>query len=128
METFAANKDLLFQKIEDYVKTSIHLLKMNAVQKLADVIATLSCGFVLALIATVFALFLNIGLALYLGKLLNEAYLGFLLVSSIYLVTGIIVYIFRNALFTKPMSNMIISKILDDIDLDLDENVQPTKL
>ena len=118
MESFVANKDLLLQKLENYIKTSINLLKMNTVQKVADVIATLSCGFVLALIASMFALFLNIGLSLYIGKLLNEYYLGFLLVSLVYLTLGIVVYLCRNKLFTQPIGNMIITKILEDIELD----------
>lgn len=118
MESFTANKDKLFEKVENYANTSIDLLKLNAVEKSADVISSLSYRIVLLLIVAMFTLFVNIGVSMYIGKLLNEYFLGFFIVSTVYLILGIVVYIFRNKFLKIPVSNMVITKLLDKIDLD----------
>ncbi|WP_298396888.1 hypothetical protein [Flavobacterium sp.] len=118
METFAKNKDLLFDKIEKYTDTSIDLIKLNAVEKSADVLSSLTSSIVVFIIFAMFTLFVNIGVSLFIGKLLNENYLGFLIVSTFYLVVGILVYYNRHKLIKTPLSNMIIIKLLTKIDLD----------
>lgn len=118
METFAKNKDLLFDKIEKYTETSIDLIKLNAVEKSADVLSSLTSSIVVFIIFAMFTLFVNIGVGLFIGKLLNENYLGFLIVSTFYLVVGILVYYNRHKLIKTPLSNMIIIKLLTKIDLD----------
>lgn len=118
MESFATNKDKLFEKVENYANTSIDLLKLNAVEKSADVISSLSYRIVLLLIVAMFTLFINIGVSLYLGKLLNEYYLGFFIVSTFYLVLAVFIYIFRNKFLKTPISNMVITKLLKKVDLD----------
>lgn len=118
METFAKNKDLLFDKVEKYTNTSIDLIKLNAVEKSADVLSTLTSSIVVFIIFAMFTLFVNIGLGLFIGKMLNEYYLGFLIVSSFYLIIGVLVYYKRNELMKTPLSNMIIIKLLNKIDLD----------
>lgn len=118
METFAKNKDLLFDKIEKYTNTSIDLIKLNAVEKSADVLSSLTSSIVIFIIFAMFTLFINIGVSLYIGKLLNEHYLGFIIVSTFYLLIGSIVYYKRHSLMKIPLSNMIINKMLNKIDLD----------
>ena len=118
METFAKNKDLLFDKVEKYTNTSIDLIKLNAVEKSADVLSTLTSSIVVFIIFAMFTLFVNIGVSLFIGKLINENYLGFLMVSTFYLVVGVLVYYNRHKLMKTPLSNMIIIKLLNKIDLD----------
>lgn len=118
MDSFATNKDKLFEKVENYATTSIDLLKLNAVEKSADVISSLSHRIVLLLIVAMFTLFINVGVSLYIGKLLNEYYLGFFMVSTFYLVLAVFVYIFRNKFLKTPVSNMVITKLLKKVDLD----------
>ncbi len=118
METFAKNKDLLFDKIEKYTNTSIDLIKLNAVEKSADVLSSLTSSIVIFIIFAMFTLFINIGVSLYIGKLLDEHYLGFIIVSTFYLLIGSIMYYKRHSLMKIPLSNMIINKMLNKIDLD----------
>lgn len=118
MESFATNKDKLFEKVENYANTSIDLLKLNAVEKSADVISSLSYQVVLLLIVAMFTLFVNIGIGLFIGKLLGAYYLGFFIVSTFYLILAVIIYLFRNKLLKTPVSNMIVTKLLKKVDLD----------
>ena len=118
MDSFTTNKDKLFEKVENYATTSVNLLKLNAVEKSADVISSLSYRIVLLLIVAMFTLFINVGVSMYIGKLLNEYYLGFFIVSSFYLLFAVFIYIFRNKFLKTPISNMVITKLLKKVDLD----------
>ena len=57
METFAKNKDLLIDKIEKYTNTSIDLIKLNAVEKSADVLSSLTSNIVIFIIFAMFHFF-----------------------------------------------------------------------
>ena len=118
MESFVTNKDELFNKIEKYANTSVHLLKLNAVEKSADILASLSYRIVLVLVVALFTLFVNVGISMYIGTLLHEYYLGFFIVSTFYLIMAVIIFIFRNKFLKIPISNLIITKLLKKVDLD----------
>ena len=118
MDSFTTNKDKLFEKVENYATTSVNLLKLNAVEKSADVISSLSHRIVLLLVVAMFTLFINVGVSMYIGKLLNEYYLGFFIVSTFYLLLAVFIYVFRNKFLKTPISNMVITKLLKKVDLD----------
>lgn len=113
MEKIATNIEMLFEKAQDYTKSSIELLKLNAIDKTADIAASLIFKLAFGLIVAMFLLFVNIGISLFLGKLIGENYLGFFIVSVFYLILAIILYIFRNQLITVPITNLVIKKLLE---------------
>lgn len=118
MNSFSEDKDALIEKIEQYLKTSLDILKLNSVEKSAEIISSIITGVLLFILFVLFTLFINIGLSLFIGKLLNNNYLGFLILSLFYLILGIFLYIFRHQLVKSPISNLIISKLLIKFDLD----------
>ncbi|NHN26908.1 hypothetical protein FIA58_014580 [Flavobacterium jejuense] len=113
MENVATNIEMLFEKAQDYTKTSIDLLKLNAIDKTADIAASLTFRLALGLIVAMFSLFINIGISLYIGKLIGEYYLGFLIVSGFYLLLGILLILFRDRFIKIPITNLIIKKLLE---------------
>ncbi|WP_339889239.1 hypothetical protein [uncultured Flavobacterium sp.] len=112
MDNIAKNMELLYQKATEYTETSIALFRLNAIDKTADVLSSLFARLVLILVFAMFSLFLNIALSLYIGKLLDEVYLGFLIVSGIYLVFSIVIFYYSNKILKIPLTNLIISKLL----------------
>ncbi|MES2811446.1 MAG: hypothetical protein V4670_03160 [Bacteroidota bacterium] len=118
MDNNAINRETLFDKFENYTKTSITLFKLSSVEKSADVLSSLTSQVTIILIALMFILFTNIGLALWLGKLLNEYFLGFFIVSGFYLVLALVVFIFRNQMIKRPINDMVIKKLIQKTDLD----------
>jgi len=118
MGSFAEEKDHLIHKVERYVKTRLDLLKLNLVEQTAEIISTLFSGLIFIIIFAIFTLFVNIGVSLFIGKLLNDNALGFLLVSLFYLIIGIIFYFYRGKWIKTPLSNLIINKLLNKYDLD----------
>ncbi|WP_130733572.1 hypothetical protein [Flavobacterium sp. J27] len=113
MEKIATNIEMLFEKTQEYTKSSIELFRLNAIDKTADITAALTFRLAFGLIVAMFSLFVNIGISLYLGKIIGETYVGFLIVSGFYLLLAIIVYFFRNKLIKAPITNLVIKKLLE---------------
>lgn len=100
----------LFDRVKEYSKTSIELIKLKAIDRFSDFLSK----FVFQLLVSFFVLLgilsLNIAMALWLGDLLGQAYFGFLLVTSFYLLLTIILVLFRSKIQTN-ICNSIISSL-----------------
>ena len=112
MENVATNIELLYEKAKNYTETSIELFRLNAIDKTADVVSSLFTRLILIMVVAMFTLFINIALSLFIGSLLGATYLGFLIVSGIYLVLSIIIYNYNEKLIKIPLTNLVISKLL----------------
>lgn len=112
MENVATNIELLYEKAKNYTETSIELFRLNAIDKTADVVSSLFARLILIMVVAMFTLFINIALSLFIGSLLEATYLGFLIVSGIYLILSIIIYNYNEELIKIPLTNLVISKLL----------------
>ena len=112
MERLATQIDLLLEKAEDYSKTSIELLKLNVISKSADVLSSITSIIAVGIVVALFTLFINIGVGLYIGKLLGDYYLGFFAVSGFYLVLAILIYSMKEKYIKRKIMDLIISKLL----------------
>jgi hypothetical protein len=104
--------ELLFEKAEVYGKTSIELLKLNAIDKTADVVSSLAVQMATFLVVALFTLVINIGLALWLGDLLGKIYYGFFVVAGFYAAAAIIIYFFGQQWIKVPLNNSIVARLL----------------
>ncbi|MBA2498964.1 MAG: phage holin family protein [Chitinophagaceae bacterium] len=102
----------LFHKATDYVETRVELARLKAVEKSADAASTMYAGMVVLLIAFLFIILLNIGLAILIGEYIGEIYLGFFILAGLYALTGLVFYFNRNTWLKTPVNNRIIKKIL----------------
>lgn len=112
MEENATFFGVLLEKVENYAKTTIDLIKLKAVDKLSVVVSNVVYGVILALLVFFFLLILNLALAFWVGSLLGETYLGFFAIAGFYVLLIIIILIFKKQLIKVPLSNVIISKLL----------------
>ncbi len=112
MEDNTSTIEMLFERAEDYTKTTIDLVKLTAVDKTADVLSSLISRLTVSIVFVLFAFLANIGLSLWVGELVGKVYYGFFIVSSIYLVLAIMLYIVKDKLLKMPISNFIIAKML----------------
>lgn len=111
-ETMATSVDKLYEKAKTYTETSAELWALKATDKSADVLSSLTAIICIVIVVAMFTLFVNIGLGLLIGNLLNRYYLGFFIVSAFYLVLGLVLYFYRNTLIKTPVANSIIAKLL----------------
>lgn len=122
MENIAENVELLYEKAEQYSKTSFKLLQLTTIEKTSDVISSLSVIIVISILCAMYTLFINIGISLYIGALLKNTALGFFIVSGFYFILVIAVYIFRKSLIKIPIDNLIVFKLLkEEKDLNSDK-------
>jgi hypothetical protein len=104
--------ELLFEKAEDYSKTSIELLKLNTIDKTADVVSSLAVQVAQVMVVALFTLVINIGIALWVGEMLGKAYYGFFIVAGFYAITCIILYFFGQRWIKVPLNNSIIARLV----------------
>lgn len=104
----------IYEKAEQYVKTTIELYRLKAVHTVSDVIATLATSFIIWVIIFLFLLFLSIGTAFYLGELLGKWHYGFFIVAGIYALIGLVIYLIRVKCLTNKIGDFIIRQILKD--------------
>lgn len=101
----------LFEKLKSYITTRIELVKLKTIEKMSDVLSTLTIRLIILVIFSLLFLFLNLGIAFWLGELLGKIYFGFFIVSSIYLVMGLLILIFSKKI-KRSISNFIITQSL----------------
>lgn len=112
-ETEKPFTERIYEKVEQYVKTTIELYRLKTVNTIADLVAALVTGFAIWVIVFLFLIFVSFGAAFYLGDLLGKWHYGFFIVAGIYIVLGILLYVFRNSLKTT-LNNFIVKQIFED--------------
>jgi hypothetical protein len=103
----------LIEKGEQYGKTTLELVKLKTIDKSSDVASTVISWVIVIAFALLFFTIATIGIALWLGKIMGESYLGFFAVAGFYALVTIFFGIFRNHLIKKPVSNSIVKQLLD---------------
>lgn len=103
----------LFDRAEDYAKTSFELYKLKTISKTAEVVSTFVSRGAVVIVLSMFLVFASIGLSLWLGDLLGKTYLGFLCVAAFYLVLGGVIYHLLHKCIKKQISNSIISEVFN---------------
>ncbi len=102
----------LLERLNDYGQTSLELVKLKAVEKSSEVISSFIPHSVVFIMIASFILFLNLGLALWLGDILGKTYLGFLVVAAFYILAGIVVNFFMYKWLKRIICNYYIKSVL----------------
>jgi hypothetical protein len=112
MDNQATPIEMLFEKAEDYTRTTVELAKLNVIDKSADVLSSLLSRLIVLIVVAMVALLINIGLSIWIGDLLGKTYYGYFAVAGAYLILAIIINSFKDQWIKIPVSNLIISKML----------------
>lgn len=102
----------LIEKTVEYGKSSLELVKLKALDKTSDLVSSLLANSVVIVALFTFMLFLNLGLALWIGQILGEIYFGFFAVAGFYGITTILIYLFLHKWIKKQVGNAIIEQVL----------------
>lgn len=102
----------LLEKATDYGKTSLELAKLKALDKASDAISSFIPYSVVCILFASFLLFLNLGLAFWLGEILGTTYYGFFVVAAFYVFAGIVFHVFMRKWLKKNINNFIIKLVL----------------
>ncbi len=99
----------LFDRVKEYSKTSIELMKLKAVDRSSDFLSKFIFQLVISIFLLLGVLSLNIAAALWLGDLFGKTYLGFFSVTGFYLLIAIILLLFRNKIKANINNSIITS-------------------
>lgn len=104
--------ETLLERIKDFSLTSIELIKLKTIDKVADTISEIIPLSVLAVLVASFLLFLSLGVALWLGDLLGKAFYGFFIVAGFYILLGIIIRFFLHKWIKRLIGDYFVRHIL----------------
>ena len=112
MEDMVDSIESLLESATDYGKTSYDLAKLKTIFKTADVVSSLIPHAVVYIILMSFLLFLNLGVAFWLGKIFGNMFYGFVVIAAFYGITGIVVHFFIHDRIKMKISDYIIKQAL----------------
>lgn len=104
--------NLLFEKLNSYIQTTVELNKIRAASKVATIGSNLLHSAVSLAFLLLVLLSLTMALGFFIGDLLGKVYLGFFIVTGIYLLIAVVLYSTRKSSRAK-LSNKIIKEIFD---------------
>jgi Protein of unknown function (DUF1469). len=102
----------LYERVAEYGKTSLELVKLKVTDKITDLVSSLVPNSVVFILIMVFALFLNLGLAFWLGELTGKIYYGFFIVAGFNGIVGVIVHFFMHKRLKRITGDYLIKQIL----------------
>lgn len=114
MEEKATLIGSLFEKTEDYAKSSIDLLKLKALDRSTNALSSVASICIILIATMCIIMMVNIGAALWISKLMNSSYSGFFIVALFYAVLSVVLYIFREQIIKTPINNRIITHIREE--------------
>lgn len=97
----------------EYVKTYADLAKAKATKGASNVAAGAAIGIISFLLAFFFIEFLFIGLALWVGSLVDSTAGGFFIVSGAFLLLIILIFALRKKVIVPMIRNSIIRKVYE---------------
>jgi hypothetical protein len=100
-----------YQHLIDYAEARWNVIALEVSDHTATIATSVVTGIFLGILGLFFVLFLSVSLALWLADLTHSYALGFLLVSVLYGIIGIIVYVNRKRWLFLPFMNKFL-KIL----------------
>jgi len=105
-------KDLVGH-VGDFLETYYQLLTIKLAQKVVDVTSSLINSVILAFLALLFISFVGLGLAWWLGNVVDNRAAGFFITAGIYLVIMLLLIVMRKKLIFPFLRNFLTRKIYD---------------
>lgn len=111
METVFTKADELVGTVKEYVNARVDLLKLEAAEKSAGMVAGMMARIAVAVVFLCFFVFAGIGLSLLAAEYTGNTWSGYLIVAFVYLLIGIIAWMGRSWMLRTPMMNAMIKEM-----------------
>ncbi|MEP7258128.1 MAG: phage holin family protein [Flavitalea sp.] len=116
MENIKARAEDLTESVTDYIHTYYKLSVLNATDKATTVASSALTGLAVLFLGMFVLLFSSIALAIWLGSLLENQALGYLIVAGIYLLKVLALVLLRKRIIFPLFRNLIIGKLYEEDD------------
>ena len=111
MEKDTGSEESLFENLTGYFNARIELIKLQLVEKTTSIFSIVISILIIIPFFMLAFLFLSIALAHFFSELWGHEYAGYLTVTLIYLVTGLLLIRFRQSWLVRPLQNSLIKQI-----------------
>jgi len=112
MEDTSKMLESLIEKATQYGQTSFRLAKLQALDRTSEVVSSILPRLIVFGLSVWFMLFLNLGIAFWLGEVLGNTSLGFFVIAAFYGLTAIIVRLFLFKVLKNWVGNNFINRVL----------------
>ena len=112
MEDKAGLLETLFERAEEYSKTSLELLKLKVLDRTSQIASMCMARAVVCIALALFILMVSIGVAFWLGDILGKIWYGFFIVAGFYGIAAFVLYFFLGRWLRKIYGNFIIRQVL----------------
>jgi len=102
----------LLDKATEYGKTSFELVKLKTLDKTTELVSSIIPLTIVILLVITFLLFLNVGIALWLGEMFGKLFYVFFAVAAFYLLIGIIIHFILNKWIKRLIGDYFIKRML----------------
>jgi predicted transporter len=94
--------------IREHINTRYELVVLKASERISGVAASFISGFLIVFVSVLSLVLLSFAAAFYLGHLLKDDYIGFMIVGGMYFLLGAILLFFRKKLLDVPLRDKMI--------------------
>jgi hypothetical protein len=105
--------DDLIEHAGDYIHTYYKLGLLKVTEKSTAAGSAVIAGFLLAILSIFFILFVGLGLAWWIGSMLESIIAGYFIVAGIYLLIMICVLMMRKKIIDPFLRNFLVKKIYE---------------
>ena len=109
-ETFVKVEEIT-DSLKEYIDVRVEEAKLRLAEKSSGLVANLIARIIVIVAFSLALVFLSIALAIVLANWWGQMWLGFLVVGSIYILLGWLVWALRESMIHIPMMNSILSHL-----------------
>jgi hypothetical protein len=96
----------------DYGETSIELVKLKVLDKTTDFVSSLIPLSIVLVLLFLFLLFLNLGIAFWLGDIIGKTAYGFLVVAGFYIFSATVIRLFFYKWIKRLVGDYLVKRLL----------------
>jgi hypothetical protein len=116
MEEIFSKIENLLSHLKEYADNRVTIVKLTIAEKVSRLVANVLAGIFVLFVFFFFIIFASITLAILLSMWIGKMYAGFLIVTGLYFLAGIIIWMFREKLLRLPIMNAMINQLFEDED------------
>lgn len=98
--------DKLLDSLSGYLETKIELIKLDIESEVHKIVAKAIIILLVASTISLAVILLSVGLSMLLNTTLKSDYLGFILVSGLYVLVGLVIYFRREQIFQSVIDSI----------------------
>ena len=105
-----------------YIEANLKLFKLSLLERLSKVVSLIISTTLVMLVGMLFVLFLSLSAAIFIGSLLNDMALGFLIMGLFFLVIVLFLWAKRKTLVLNPIIRTLNDIVFEDTENNEDED------